>query len=327
MTSLVLLTVFAVCAVFHQADFFKGSNISKQFRPSYPITKATFMNNTHTLLYPLSQGSPDRCALLFFGLPKHFRDIVLPSIRKHILSVNPSCDVFLHGYNISNTNNPRNGEINVHLHTHEVYLMSEATSIVLDNIEMFESRHNVSQYYQYFPQNRGWNFPVSMHSMLKQWYSIERVWKQMLLNEHNSSTGKLIGHYKRIGFFRSDVLYTNNINVFDGDAVTASFNNLYHYTNDRVFYGIRKYAELWATKRFTYVNHYMQTDFGKKNRLHSESFLYHLMSYWKIPIQFRDICFYRVRATGAISLDDCKILLFPVETMNKWAGMYFNMSS
>ena len=35
------------------------------------------------------------------GLPKHFEDIVLPSIRSEILAHNPGCDVFAHTYNVT----------------------------------------------------------------------------------------------------------------------------------------------------------------------------------------------------------------------------------
>ena len=56
------------------------------------------------------------CALLFFGLPKEFKSTVLPSIRTHVLAVNRGCDVCAHTYNLSETSNPRNGELHAPLH-------------------------------------------------------------------------------------------------------------------------------------------------------------------------------------------------------------------
>ncbi len=51
------------------------------------------------------------CALLFFGLVKHFDDLALPSIQKNIVGPNHQCDIYLHTYNITDLPvNPRNGE-------------------------------------------------------------------------------------------------------------------------------------------------------------------------------------------------------------------------
>jgi hypothetical protein len=48
------------------------------------------------------EGNPnlDRCALLFFGLPRSFQSLVLPSIKKNLFLPNArhNCDVFVHYY-------------------------------------------------------------------------------------------------------------------------------------------------------------------------------------------------------------------------------------
>ena len=43
----------------------------------------------------------DRCALCFFGLPRAYRNMALPSIIQNILVLNArhNCDVFVHYYN------------------------------------------------------------------------------------------------------------------------------------------------------------------------------------------------------------------------------------
>jgi hypothetical protein len=254
------------------------------------------------------------CALLFIGLPKHFKDIVLPSIRKHILSINPACDIFVHVYNISSTTNPRNNENSSPLHPDEVYLMREATSIVFETMDEFGRHHDVLLYRKYSPPGQSWSFPSSIDSMIKQWHSIAQAWKQMVLHETylsgQAAAGSGAFQYRNVGIFRSDVLYTNDINITDGSAVTACFNfgrkNDRHQTNDRMFYGLRSHAEKWATARFGYVEEYMKTEFGARVRLHSESFLSHMLSHFSLDMQCRDICFHRVRATGQIRRDDCR---------------------
>eukprot|EP00277_Geminigera_cryophila_P046843 CAMPEP_0173074050 /NCGR_PEP_ID=MMETSP1102-20130122/10779_1 /TAXON_ID=49646 /ORGANISM="Geminigera sp., Strain Caron Lab Isolate" /LENGTH=293 /DNA_ID=CAMNT_0013943031 /DNA_START=294 /DNA_END=1173 /DNA_ORIENTATION=- len=188
------------------------------------------------------------CALLFFGLPKHFKDVVLPSIRKYILSVNPGCDVFIHVYNVSSTSNSRNQEKNELLHPDEVNLMKEATTIVFESTADFQKRRNVSLFYKYFPWKDGWIWPTSLENMIKQWHSINHVWNQMANHENHVSEyhpGHKVFQYERVGIFRSDVLYTNNINISEGVAVTSLFNNGKAWMSDRLFYGLREYGEKW----------------------------------------------------------------------------------
>ena len=76
---------------------------------------------------------------------------------------------------------------------------------------------------------------------------------------------------------------------------------------DRMFYGLREYAECWARGRFDHVERYMATEYGTYWRLHAEHFMFHLMGHCMVPMQYRDICFYRVRATGVIQDHDCSM--------------------
>ena len=51
----------------------------------------------------------------------------------------------------------------------------------------------------------------------------------------------------------------------------------------------------------------MATEYGTYWRLHAEHFMFHLMGHCMVPMQYRDICFYRVRATGVIQDHDCSM--------------------
>ncbi len=97
----------------------------------------------------------------------------------------------------------------------------------------------------------------------------------MVVHEDRRKGNNTVGEfrYERVGLFRSDVSYVNDIDIKDGDATTALFNNEARYMSDRLFYGIRKHSERWACGRFEYVEEYMKTKFGQVNRLHSENFL------------------------------------------------------
>jgi len=295
-----LFCAFLICNAF---AFMNSSQIV--------LNKAVISNVTRTSdlnILPNSNHNVTRisdnidCALIFFGLPKSFKNIVLPSIEKYVLAVNPYCDIFIHTYNISIYSNPRNSEKQNVINRFELLLIKNITSIVFENLNDFHNRINVSYYHKYFPRGVGWQYPESLDNMLMQWNSIQTAWDQMV--NYEEKRDKL---YKQVGLFRSDVLYTNDIDIQNGKAVTAKFNNMNNFTNDRLFFGLREYAQIWATKRFSFIEPYMKTAFGKKTGLHSEMFMNKFMTHWKIPLTLQEICFKRVRANGNINLQDCNV--------------------
>lgn len=153
--------------------------------------------------------------------------------------------------------------------------------------------------------------------MLKQWYSIERVWEVMQTTEQAKNI-----RYERIGFFRTDVVYVTPIDIqAGGDAVIPNFGFI---VNDRMFYGSYENAHIWANSRFASASCYepRHRDFG----LHSEFFMYDFVlpliankgvndsepdndKHYKnhtVINKSDDICFYRIRASGKISENDCR---------------------
>jgi hypothetical protein len=235
----------------------------------------------------LARIQPNRndCALLFFGLAKHFNDIVLPSIQKYILDMNPDCDIYAHTYDIKEITNPRNNEKNSPVNPLEVYSMTK--NVVLDTLDSV-SKVRDFKYYRRFRQSGGLH-PYSMDNMIKQWHSIDRVWRYAN-QEHD---------YKRYGLFRLDVRFAEPIDITNGDAVIASFHPD-RGLNDRGFYGLYKWAKIWATKRFEQVEAQARRN---HNDLNAESFMKYLMR--DVPVELKSMCFNRVRATGEIKRD-CK---------------------
>jgi len=229
------------------------------------------------------------CALNFFGLVKQF-DVILPSIQKHLLDTNPTCDVYAHTYNVSHTTNPRNREHNEDIYPNDVFKLT--ANVIMDTDKMFHTTHNVTFYRAFFPPKKsGWHYPTSMDNMIKQWHSIERAWGRM------QSAEEAVGvRYKRVGFFRLDTLFTTPIDVNDGDAVIPNFGM--YPMNDRMFYGTREHAEVWATARFPSVASYLK----HHSYIRSENYIKWLMK--AIPVTLKPICFHRVRAHGTIK-NDC----------------------
>jgi len=225
------------------------------------------------------------CALLFFGLAKHFNDIVFPSIQKYILDINPDCDVYAHTYDIKNITNPRNNEDHTPVNPLEVYSMTN--NVQIDTLDSVSKAIDFEYYHKNYVQKDG-VFPWSMDNSLKQWYSIQRVWDSMTTK------------YERIGLFRLDVLYTEPIDISDGDAVIPDF---LHFggLNDRAFYGLYKWASQWATTRLKKLA--IRSKEENIYDMHAETFMKYLMR--DVPVELKPMCFKRVRATGEIK-PDCK---------------------
>jgi len=110
------------------------------------------------------------CALLFFGLARQFRHVVLPSIRKNILEVagNGRCDIYLHNYNTTSISNPRTGESDNVIDPNEVYDLT--SNVVMDTTEDFLAKRNMSYYAapHMRPHKRlGWD-QTALENMYKQ---------------------------------------------------------------------------------------------------------------------------------------------------------------
>jgi hypothetical protein len=118
---------------------------------------------------PLVTGDKEPCALLFFGLPRGFGDIVYPSIEEHILNANPTCQIFIHSYNVTNAVEAQQSDA-VPLNINELQLLLRHSSGArLDTEEYFQMKHNVSYYRQFYPNpSFGWTFPTSTDNMIRQ---------------------------------------------------------------------------------------------------------------------------------------------------------------
>lgn len=247
-----------------------------------------------SLVLVTSTKITSKCSLCFFGLPKQFKEIVYPSIFQNIIQANPSCDIFVHTYNITMTNNARNDEKDVAIHIEEILLLG-AKKYVFDLVEDVDRKLHINDYLKYFPDSSlGWLYPTSMLHMIRQWYSIDRVWKAM----------ESYSNYDVVGLFRLDTMFITPVSLFDRDAAVPNFGNWQSALNDRSFYGTWDNAKVWSTKRFENVEEFVAKPEGSQG-LHSELYLHWLLNKYGIFVTLEPICFYRVRATGKMMDDDC----------------------
>jgi hypothetical protein len=237
------------------------------------------------------------CALLFFGLPKQFTEQVLPTVQEHIIKHNPKCDIFAHSFKVSQMSNPRNNETAVIINPESLFAMTDM--VVMDTMDEFHAQHNLTFYRQLWGiHNEPWIYPQSMDNMIKQWHSIEKVWDFMEAYSRNNSKS-----YSQVGLFRSDVLYLDNIHLFDSKAAIPKFAS--YPANDRMFYGTYTNAKFWARTRFSNIPQAYEDGFFDKG-LHSEFYMEEvLLPQMENPVEKKDICFLRVRATGDVLTKDC----------------------
>ena len=259
------------------------------------------------------------CALLFFGIGRNFKDIAFPSIQQHILDANPSCDIFVHTYNDTEAQGSRKnmggeGENTDSIYASEMLLLTDRSKIMFETEKEFRHQRDLDFYRALFPMPSSWDYPLSMDNMIRQWHSINQVWT--IMESHEQLQRK---RYYRVGLFRPDVYYTHDIRIDDVNETAVIPSMMYEPTlwrgyNDRMFYGDRSYAQVWATDRFDSVVPYLRwqkenTDTTVKAGLHSEDFMRYLLTIrWPMPLAIKDICFQRIRASGIILTRDCKLL-------------------
>ena len=269
-----------------------------------------------------------QCALNLFGLPRSFKDLVLPSMIKNIITPNIQydCDYFVHYYNVTYEPPSRSGNGGP-IMPEDVYLLREAVHTIasragrkpphvgfmLDTEEMFERTH-ADMLRKIRGKNRfTWNhdgFTVVTHvNIIKMWHSVSNVWE--LMKEHASIQDI---RYDRVAMIRSDVVYLTPIDIFKSapDGIFDTFNNQSVIpgfgqgpVNDRMFYGPYEATEIWASGRFPRLDDYL---FKFNRYLHPERFLRAaiLPAIRAISISVDEdpgICFWRARADQSIWVD------------------------
>lgn len=252
----------------------------------------------------------ERCAINFFGLPRAFESLVLPSIIKHIIEPNDNCDYFVHYYHMTEEAAGRSGQGGA-INPTSILLLKDAVlrvaaskgetstpivGFVHDTEEDFWKKYTplierirttkLQGKYLYFPwKARTYKHPVTTDNIVKMWHSIQAAFQLM---EHTAASHNI--HYAIAGMFRSDVVYITSIHLRDhadaDDKKSQRVDAAPHYSvtipnfgnhpiSDRAVYGSTPAVKVWATERFArledHVHTMQKTDPGWG--MHSERFL------------------------------------------------------
>ncbi len=172
-----------------------------------------------------SSRKQSTCAILLFGLPRAFKDFVLPSLEKNVIGPNVKygCDYFVHYYKQESEASGRSGmggvirsedifllEASVaNMHgahikgkasnsTFEKHALPEVTFISDTNETFWEKRWSSIQRYRtaknkdgnytFFPYGEPtYEYPGTIDNIVRQWHSVNAVWDAM--EEQSSAKG------------------------------------------------------------------------------------------------------------------------------------------
>ena len=307
---------------------------SVQNNEDMPVITQLSQGDGSVLLAARPAQKEKRCALLFFGLPRSYRELVLPSIEKNLLMHNKKCDVYAHSIVRAEESGGRSGrggqldpdallllsERMGKLHNHEnVPNVAIATNTEDDfwrirnaTIQMYRTAKANDGKTLYFPYKPIAKFSKdTVDNIVRQWHSIQAVWKLM-----EREGRRLNVEYDHVGMFRSDVFFATPIDISNAsslradakEAVVAGFSM--YPVNDRMIYGPHSAVKIWATERFERL----VTEIDKMPRglgMHPETFLDKIIFpaiEEETGVKKRtdpDICFFRVRADLSLWVNDC----------------------
>ncbi len=314
------------------------------------------------------------CAILLFGLPRAFKDFVLPSLEKNVIGPNAryGCDYFVHYYQQDSEESGRSGNGGV-IRSEDIFLLEDSvakvhqvynqknnsTSVsiptvtfVSDTNETFwKSRWKEIQHYRtaknedgqyaFFPYGeRTYEYPGTLDNIVKQWHSINSVWEAMEKSSTRASTNRdpKRFQYRRVAAMRNDVIFLTPIDIYNipvavknasaaaevrskGDFsnnTAAVIPNFAKWpVNDRLIYGPYSAVKIWASQRFARIEDYSKDPSAIPGMvMHSETFLnasilqtiketqVHTNQNLQV-LEDEWMCFLRVRADGAIWIEDC----------------------
>ena len=230
-----------------------------------------------------------KICICFFGLTRSLK-YTHPSINEHILKIlilnNYYFDIYLHTYDLDKLTNNRSNEKNIKLDFNEYKLLNPDYFLIDNQIE-FDKKINIDNY-----SLRGdpWNDKkASLFNLIRQLNSLKEV-----TNMHSNK------EYNCYIYLRPDLKYLNNLNIniiknLQKNTFYTPIWGKYGGLNDRLGLG-DKNTMLKFGFRFNEAQEY-----AKNKKLHSETFLNHVMiNYKKVNINLKAN---RIRANGNIKKD------------------------
>lgn len=209
-------------------------------------------------------------------------------------------------------------------------------------IQHYRTAKNKDGQYAFFPYGEiTYEYPGTLDNIVKQWHSINSVWDTMEefssnVSAHRNNRDSERFRYRRVAAMRNDVIYLTPIDIYkipaavknatatvrkeddfstNAAAVIPNFANW--PVNDRLIYGPYSAVKIWASQRFARIEDYSKDPSAIPGKvMHPETFLNAsiLQTIKETQVDTNRnlrvledewMCFLRVRADGAIWIEDC----------------------
>jgi len=286
-----------------------------------------FINVISSVAFPEPKKSQkSRCAILFFGLPRSYEFLVLPSIVHNVLAHNMCCDVYAHsiirreeppGRSGSGGSIDPNALSLLKKKVHElhkgppphVYIYEETEDDFWTKrnatINMYRTAKGADGKLLYYPWKTHFN-TETVDNIIRQWHSVESVWQLM-----EKGAKILRVKYDHVCILRSDVFFATPIQMCSNVSATkATYPGFGLWpVNDRMICGPHNAVKIWASQRFSRL----VSDINKLppgRALHPETFLDRVIfpairENGTEVTQDPNICFFRVRSDMSMWVNDC----------------------
>jgi hypothetical protein len=234
MFSVAFIVMATIPLMFQQSSYLSSLLPAKEL--VFSDVSSAFQTDNFTE-NPASAGSR-RCAINFWGLPRAFSQVVLPSIVENVIKVNApyKCDYFIHYNSITEEAAGRSGRGGTVNATEILLLEREVKMVHNEAIVQFESTTNdeflsiygdllnmlrttmdpVTKKYKYYPwKSLTYEYPTTMDNIIRMWHTIQSAFQ--LMDEYGQSQQTSQPYYHRVAMLRSDVFYLTPVDIYSLD--------------------------------------------------------------------------------------------------------------
>lgn len=330
-----LSVAFLLVVALLVANLLTLSSYTGSLRVGSHIDESSTPGNTNATT--TTRPQPHHCALNFYGLPRAFQSIVLPTIVENIIQPNAAygCDVFVYYHHLEQESAGRSGHGGV-IRADEIYQLESAVRQVATGYDpVVEFGRYTDQEFAMdradllmqirtakdkdgHPIYRPWKdktfTDTAAENIVKMWHGQAGVWQ--LMQASAQSRGVV---YDRVAMFRADVAFVTPIDIYAAHGVYDADNRIAVIpgfakwpVNDRMIYGPKDAAAVWADQHFSLLPQHIKKIQRRKPGygIHSEWFLEltilpNIRQLGFDVVEDEQMCFLRARADESVWLNDC----------------------
>lgn len=239
-----------------------------------------------------------KIAICFWGLNRSL-NYTINSIKTNILDVlktnNIEYDIYIHTYDINRLyKNIRAGEDICKIDNSNLYLL-DPDYILIDDQDKIDNILNLKDYRKYGCPWNSDNYET-LNNLIRSLYSLNKVTEKLFFEINNNNK-----NYDLVIYSRPDVLYIDkfDINYLNIENNTIKLVDYAKYpVNDRFSICSLDVAKIYGSRFKEALN------YSNNKPLHSETFLYDILTKNNIKIEEIHFIFYRVRANGKIHYEN-----------------------